>query len=138
MDLEQEFDRRIAAIHGLGQSIDDSQIPGDANPVDVRHAEFQAMADVFLGKDYDPAKTKRVENLQIALQHHQAALAQRLNAGELQPNQYLDACNDLIASTFRKCEEVLGAEDFRKLFGSAPNELGDLIDRQTFLAAQKP
>ena len=49
MHLEQEFDRRIAAMHGLNNPHTSDRHTGE-NPIGTRHTEFQVMADVFLGE----------------------------------------------------------------------------------------
>jgi hypothetical protein len=75
MNLEQEFDERIAAIH-FGTRTDSAN--SGATMANVRHEEFRAMTDVFLGPDYDQQKIDRVEQLQIGLQQRQAELVQKL------------------------------------------------------------
>ncbi len=132
MDLEQEFDRRIAAIHGLSNPHSANRQTG-GNPVDVRHAEFQAMATVFLGDDYDQAKLKQVESLQIALHKHQAVLSQRYTKDDISPGEYVNSFNALLDSTFAKCEEILGQKDFLRFFGAPRHEIGGFIDREAFL-----
>jgi len=134
MSLEEEFDRRIAAIHGLGDS-DTSGCTTGENSMDIRHAEFQAMADVFLGGDFDQTKLKQVEDLQIALYLRQAELAQSYEAKKIGPEEYVDSFNTLLEETLRKCENILGQEDFLKLFGAPRSQLAGFIDKETFLNA---
>ena len=104
--------------------------------MDVRHEEFMAMWDSFLGEEYDAAKRKKVEELQIDLHRQDAALYRRLQAGKLNPEEYVDASNALNDEIARKCEKVLGAKDFEKLFGATRAELVGFVDRETFLKAQ--
>jgi hypothetical protein len=137
MTNEQKFDERIASIHGLrepGLSLANVQSGEEPDPVDIRHAEFEAMADCFLGAGYDPEKRKLVENYQIDLHRQQAELYARLQAGELAAEEYLNQSNALIEGTFENCEVVLGPENFRKLFGAERHELTGMIDREIFLA----
>lgn len=131
MSLDREFDRRIAAIYGLGSLRARARSEGES--MDTRHAEFQAMAEVFLGRDYDRAKLQQVENLQILLREQQASLLLLYEAQKLSPEKYVDAVNALIASTFAKCEKIIGEKDFVKLFGAPRRELGGFIDKQIFL-----
>lgn len=131
MTLEQEFNRRAAALHGLGNSDTNRSVGG--NTMDVRQAEFQAMADVFLGEEYDRTKIEHVEKLQITLHEQQAALYQRYSNKELSPEEYVDSFNNFLAETFTKCEEILGHQDFVKLFGAPWHELGGFIDREAFV-----
>ena len=108
MKLEEEFDKRIAALHGgTGES-----------PMDIRHAEFQIMADVFLGEDFDQTKLRQVEELQVALHLKQGELVQRYEAGKIRAEDYVQSINALLEETFRQCETILGQEDFLKLFGT--------------------
>lgn len=136
MKPEEEFDKRIAAIHGLNNSASYPQSVG-AEALDSRHAEFQAMAEVFLGEDFDQAKLGRVESMQIALHEQQAVLYRRYETGELSPKKYVELFNTLLDCTFEVCETILGAEDFLKLFGCPRSELAGFIDKEAFLQAHQ-
>jgi hypothetical protein len=135
LDLDREFDRRIAAIHGLDGHAIDAELSGKEDAMDVRHAELTAMTNVFLGANYDPMKRNRVENLQVDLHRKQAELAHRLQLGQVSREEFVTVANALIKDTFEKCEDVLGPDDFCKLFGAPPSELVGLIDRRAFLDA---
>lgn len=136
MDLEKQFHERIAAIHGLNRMNAIDENPGPTR--DTRHEEFQAMADVFLGSDYDRVRLERVESLQVTLDRDHASLLRRLDAGELSPEEYVEAFNGKLSSMFEWIEKTLGADDFVKLFGAPPNELGGFIDKETFLQSRQP
>ncbi len=71
--------------------------------------------------------------MQVALDQQHADLSHRHDQGELSDGEYVDAANAAMVETFRKCEKVLGQEDFRKLFGVLPHEVTGLIDREAFL-----
>jgi hypothetical protein len=101
--------------------------------MDIRQAELHSMVDVFLGPDYDPVKRRQVEDVQVALHKQQVELSRRHGQGEMNDEQYVDAVNAVIEDAFKKCEKILGPEDFRKLFGSSPHETAGLIDRAAFL-----
>jgi hypothetical protein len=135
MDLNGEFDRRIAAIHGLDHMGLGAPISTKETAMDVRQAELHAMTDVYLGATYDLAKRNRIEELQIDLHRKQTELAHRLQAGLVNTNELRKAANDLIEETFVKCEEVLGAEDFCKLFGASRAEIVELFEGQAFFGA---
>ena len=136
MNLEWEFDKRIAAIHGLDHvRVGGRQIGG--NTMDVRQAEFQAMADVFLGENFDQAKLKQVEDLQITLHNEQATLYQRYEAQEIGPDEYVELFNAMLVETFDKCEDVLGPENFIKLFGVPRSELAGFMDKEAFRQAHQ-
>jgi hypothetical protein len=132
MTLEQEFDKRIAAIYGLNNQDD-----GSNDTRDIRHAEFQAMADVFLGEDFDRRKLEHVERLQRAFHEQQVVLYQRYKAEELNPEEYVESFNTLLDNTFTQCEDILGKKNFRKLFGAPRSELGGFIDKDAFLQAHQ-
>lgn len=136
MNLEEEFDKRIAAIHGLDNTkTTGHKIEGDT--MDVRHAEFQAMADVFLGKDFDLTKLKQFEDMQMALHNEQANLYRGYEAEEIGPEEYVELFNKLLDETFIKCEDILGMEDFIKVFGVPRSKVAGFIDKETFLKAHK-
>lgn len=136
MNPEREFDRRIASIHGLDSQVSDGRNIGE-DDMDIRHAEFRAMADVFLGNDFDRSKLAQVESLQLALHERQAELYQQYETGELDPEQYVESYNSLLRVTFAKCETILGFEHFQKLFGAPRSELAGFIDKQAFLQAHQ-
>jgi hypothetical protein len=102
-------------------------------PIDVRHAEFKAMTDVFLGEDFDPVKLQQVEDLQVEAHRNQAALARRHERHELSDDEYIAAANASSETAFRRCESILGAETCSKLFGVSVDEVIGLIDRTAFL-----
>jgi hypothetical protein len=120
------FDLRIAAIHGLGG--------GGGDVMDVRHAEFLAMADAFLGHGFDRAKLARVESLQLALHAAQADLDQALEGRRIDRSRYADEVNRAHSAIARQCEAILGASNFVKLFGATPAQIAGLIDKEIFLA----
>ena len=136
MDLEREFDRRIAAVHGLDNPARDASII-EEGAMDIRHAEFQAMTSVFLGDDFDGGKLWLVESLQTALHDRQAELYRLFEAKELDPEEYVESFNTLLADTFAACEVILGTENFLKLFGAPCSELAGFIDREAFLQANQ-
>ena len=137
MSLEEEYSKRIAAIHGQ-----DSPKLGKLSPEErssyIKHVEFRAMADVFLGEDFDRDKLATIENLQGDLQKEQAWLYQSYEAGNLRPEKYLESLNKLAKDTFEKIEHILGTENFLKLFRtnrSGLAEIGGLIDKDAFFRA---
>jgi len=121
------FDMRIAQIHGLNRA-------GGSN-MDIRHEEFMAMADAFLGPDYDKGKLQQVEQLQLELHAHQARLAADFQSRQLDEQAFVDESNRLSAFIAARCEAILGAADFHKLFGAAAADLNSYIDANAFLQA---
>lgn len=134
MEPDREFESRIATIHGL-----DNPKPGsrtDEVP-DIRHLEFRAMVDVFLGADFDSTKVKQIEALQIDLDKEQACLYTEYKAERLAPEEYVDRVNAAIANTFEKFESVLGRESFLKVFQAPKSECAAFIDKDAFLKARQ-
>lgn len=121
---QEIFDSRIAAIH-QGDKGDEA--------MDVRHEEFVAMTEAFLGPDYDGEKLAQVESEQLALQQTQARLADDLAMQRIGPSEYLNRVNRIHAETAQRCESILGAEDFEKLFGVPVSEIGPYIDKEAFM-----
>lgn len=120
------FDLRIAAIHGFGGE--------GGNVMDVRHEEFMAMADAYLGPRFDREKLAQVESLQLALREAQASLYRELDACEIERARYVDEVNKVHVAIALQCEAILGPSDFVKLFGMIPSEIGGHLDREVFLA----
>ncbi len=126
MKAVETFNARIAAIHGLG---------GEGGDVmDVRHEEFMAMADAFLGPGFDREKLAEVESLQLALQEGQAGLCEELDAHRIDGGRYVDEANMLHARIALQCEAILGPSDFLRLFGVSPSAVSAHIDKELFLA----
>ena len=128
MDKGLEYQKRIAAIHGL-----DGQEADNQDPVDVRHAEFQAMADVFLGEDYDQAKLREVEGLQIIVHEKQAELYKNYIAQEIGPEAYVDSLNGLVDTMFTEMEGILGQDDFEALFCMRRSQMQKMVNKKRFL-----
>lgn len=122
MSPDDEYERRVLAIHGDGG-------------IDIRHEEFAAMADVYLGAGFDKAKLVEIETLQVLLHAEQEALVAGLSAKSISLDQFVDACNKLAQDFATRCEQVLGKADFNKLFGIERGDAGALIDKDIFLAA---
>lgn len=101
--------------------------------MDVRHEEFVAMTEAFLGPDYDEEKLAQVESEQLVLQQTQARLADDLAKQRIGPSEYLNQVNKVHAKSAQRCESILGAEDFQKLFGVPASEIGPYIDQEVFM-----
>lgn len=133
---EQAFERRIAAIHGLGRrGLLVEEGAGDV-VMDTRHAEMLAMVESFLGSDYDGRKVARLLDLQDLLHETQARLLEAYESRQLRPEQYVAAFNDALRRDLEECQRLLGREDFGRLFGCRIDEAQGYIDPETFLAAE--
>jgi upstream activation factor subunit UAF30 len=127
LKTQSEFAARIAAIHS-----------GAKGDTDIRHEELQAMFDTFLGRNSDAKRRKEVERAQINLIRKQGELEAALEKEKITPEEYVDSFNQLLAQTFRDCEEILGPKDFRRLFGAPPSKQGGFIDKEAFLQTVQP
>lgn len=106
--------------------------------IDMRRATLVAMADVFIGPDFDFDKIDAMERLQTALDQRMVELYRQLECEQIRAGEYVDAANDQISQFSRNCEQLIGSEDFRKLFDVSAAELTHLIDKDTFLATRQP
>lgn len=120
-----DFDLRIAAIHGLAI--------GGGEVMDVRHEEFMAMAEAFLGTGFDREKLARVESLQLALHEAQSKLCEELDAHRIDGSRYVDEANALHVRIALQCQAILGPVDFLRLFGVSPLAVSAHIDKEMFL-----
>jgi len=126
MIQDELFARKIHAIHA-GTGIEEGGM-------DIRHEEFTAMAEVYLGHDYDQDKLAEVERIQIRMQEGQNALTVAFDAKRLTAEQYVDACNQLLQDSISICERILGPDHFKMLFGIDASETVGIIDKETFMA----
>lgn len=134
-DKSGELARRITALYeaaGLG-----SRTKAETPLPDLRPAELQAAIDVVLGQACPQQKRDAVDKIQRELHGAQADIASKLAVGSLSPEEYLERLRALIDQTFARCEETLGARDFRALFGGSAKEISGLIDSAAFLSAHR-
>jgi hypothetical protein len=117
---------------GVFEKLDDDQ-----HALGLRAKELQLLADTLLGERYDQAKVTAVIKFQQALQVEQRRLARELQEKRLAPPDYLNAVNAVLARVSRQCEEILGPDDFEKLFGVTAQETERLIDREIFLGTRQ-
>lgn len=131
MGVDEEFDRRVATIHGL-EHMSPLSTKRSAPPTDVRHAEFEAMTDVFLGPDYDREKLEKVERLQVSLLDQQADLFLLHQNGKITSAMCVESLNGATNDVFAKIEGVLGPDGFLKLFGVQRHETARWFDEESF------
>lgn len=79
------------------------------------------IADTSLGKDYDVTKLQKIESLQIDLHKLQAEIAKKHDNGELNDKEFVNELYRAIKLTFKQCEDILGTENFQKLFLGHPD-----------------
>jgi hypothetical protein len=123
-----EFDRRISEIHEFREH-------GREDDMNIRHQEFRAMTDVFLGPDYDQEKLREIEVLQVELQDVDAWLFARYERGAMNARRYVEMLNEFASMIFHRCEEILGERGFEQLFGAPLSERQWHLDEKTFLEA---
>src|SRR5271170_126323 len=103
----------------------------------LRERELKALVDTYLGENYDRKKVRAVIGLHLCSQWEQDSLGLLLDEDELTPERYLNAFNTLAVSTAKICEQILGSEDFERLFGCTPDEAAGLINPETLLSDRK-
>jgi hypothetical protein len=101
--------------------------------MDLRHQEFMAMADTYLGPRFNRGKLAETEALQLALHEAQGALAGLLDRQQIDRRGYFEALNNLQVSIARQCVAILGTANFVKLFGVDPSEVAATLDKEIFL-----
>jgi hypothetical protein len=94
----------------------------------VSRQELQAMAEVYLGENYDRSKIDAVARLQEAMQESHKALVSDFKSGRINAGIYVDRLRAVLLETAKKCEQVLGAEDYFKLFGVTPAAAAGVLD----------
>jgi len=132
---EGEFRRRVKEIYS---SIHDTIRKGrfynvDQKTLDGRPGLLRAMFDTFLGRDYNIGKRRQVEALQAGLRSKQEELAGKLAVGSLSREDYFRTLTQEIENTFQQCERILGAAEFRELFGAPPDAVKGFVDKDVFL-----
>ena len=151
----QSFLKKIQEIHGLTPDFNPLMSPQSCKKInpqnatpfcfkpsmkkhhstkEIRHNEFQALTEAFLGKHYDQEKLRLVEQEQTNLDDLRSQLIKKYKSKKLTPEDYVDQVNRLILETFKKIEKILGAKDFLKLFAADPEHAGGYIDKDLFLS----
>jgi hypothetical protein len=127
-DKTTQLSRRVRNIYAGANY---SQLPENER-LAVAHKELLALADVNLGPNYNPSKLLEVARLQRHLKERQRELASQLKSGKLPPTEFSVALRRLLTQVANQCEEILGAEDYVKLFGIPAKDAADLIAPPTF------
>jgi hypothetical protein len=103
----------------------------------LKHKELKLMADTYLGAEYDQKKTSAVIDFQMLLQVGKKRLDQLLDDNEITAEKYYTAFSLLVTETADICEQILGPEDFEKMFGMPAKGAAALISRETFFGASR-
>jgi len=135
MEPEDEFDRRVAQIHGLSESAGFGSAV--VNPADSRHAELLALVHSFLGEGYDGEKVAALETLHAELASRQTALVRELQERRIGPDDYVRMLNASAYHVFEEMKDVLGPTDFDKLFGPIPDPSVGFVDAEAFRHAHR-
>jgi len=116
------------------QSKNTSVTSGQIDPNSSSRAELQALADASLGPQYDQTKIATIINLQQMLHREQEDLVRQLDRQFISRKQYLERLNVLLRRIYSQCEQILGSQDFEKLFGAPLNQIDHMVDPDVFLA----
>ena len=108
------------------------------NPTERQDLEFseREMLELFgaqLGEEYDQKKVSKVVDLHRRLQQARFYLGRELESGRTSKESFLTHFNDLVTLTFESCQEILGSEDFERLFGGSVDQVQHLIEPSIFL-----
>jgi hypothetical protein len=103
----------------------------------LRESELKALVDTYLGENYDQKKVRAVIGVHLCSQWEQDSLGVLLDEDAMTAERYLNAFNTLAVSTAKICEQILGSEDFERLFGCTPDEAAGLINPETLLSERK-
>lgn len=125
-DKAAQFQSRIRAIYTseIWQRLDGLPAADlQKQELVLRQQELQAMADTYLGKEYDKSKIQVVINFHVLSHVEQDELVSLLNAKRMTPERYLVAFNLLAVKTAKICEQILGAEDFERFSALQPTTL---------------
>jgi len=103
---------------------------------EVKRRELKAMADTYLGPNYNQDKVEKTILIQLQADRDQDALLYKLEHRLISNEQYLNGLENLFLVTALACEQVLGAEDFEKLFAMPARDAATIIDREHFLSGR--
>ena len=87
------------------------------------------------GDRLDPGVRARVEQIVAATAAKQRELVLAFEDGKIAPEAYLDEFNELVATDFRRLDEVIGRDAFLTVFGDPPDVAAKIIDPKAFAAA---
>ena len=73
-------------------------------------------------------KIAAVSDVQNELRSKHGELGQKFSRGELTKERYASELRQLFVERAARCREILGDDDFLKLFGVTPEQAGDVID----------
>ena len=95
---------------------------------DTAFEELQDMAEQAFGPNYDQDKLRKIHCLREKFDVNNTALYIKLTKKEMTFDEFMNAFNACLLESFKGVEEVLGPEDFVKLFGSIPEDTNVGID----------
>ena len=108
--------------------------PPDGGPM-AMPARLDQMLDEHLGVDYAPAKRARLQQLAAGAEHEQNELVSAFQSKRITSDEYLQRFTRLTGDLFTSYEQVLGRDDFVRLFGAPPEHALDFLDPELFRQA---
>jgi hypothetical protein len=123
----------LAAFMSLGKTL----FKMDEN-ISNEDAKLQALVQLKLGRPLDLLTLRMLSQIRAALQGEQLRLARELEANAIAPEQYLMRLNEAMQRSMSDSRQLLGSEDFHRVFGNAGSSTEKLIDRNVFLASRQP
>jgi hypothetical protein len=132
--VTRKFSDQIQRICQLFVGQNDSS---DNDVSRLKLAELEARFDTFLGHEYDEEKKRLSLAIQAELNEKQEALTRYYDTREINSHQYVSEINELIHRTMLSFQEVLGPDDYEKLFQEDIEASENLVDMETFSLVHK-
>lgn len=99
-----------------------------ASPLVMLDQDLAAMFDERLQKDYSPATLAQIVALRHQLLEEKAALDRQVRIAALPPRRFADQVNELLNRYLRQVAEILGADQYQRLFGQPPGRPVGVVD----------
>lgn len=120
-----EYTRRIRELYAREAS-------AKLFPLDRAVEETAIAADVNLGRDeISLQELLKVIAVQQGLHELQYELSRSFERRRMTADEYYTSLSGLLSRTFEECEDILGPERFKKMFGAEPGVERAFIDKQT-------
>jgi hypothetical protein len=131
-DKNSHLSNKLQQIYASSPGIF-AKLDNEEEALELSRKELQTLADTLLGERYDQAKVATVIKFQQALQVEQRRLARELQEKRIAPLEYLNLLTSLLVRTSEQCEQILGPDDFTRLFGVSAQETAHLYRSRHFL-----
>jgi hypothetical protein len=131
---KSQLSRYLEELRRLG--LQASSPEENAEDLLTAEQELTDRINAKLGVSYDHRKVEKVTQLQHQLQLARIALGDELESGRMEADRFFTEINRKMKDVFGECEEILGKNDFERLFDANAREAAGLIDPGILLASQ--